>query len=95
MLTRLSAQQVRLTELAGGPVQRLLTHAPGNSAPIDGIKVEAASAWFAARPLATEDIHKIYAESFRGADHLSRVLDEAQTIVDDALRAVAENDPTA
>ena len=85
VLTRLSAEQVRLTELAGEPVRRMLTHAPGNSAPIDGIKIEAASAWFAARPLATEDIYKTYAESLRGADHLRLVPEETQTIVDEAL----------
>ena len=85
VLKRLSAQQVRLTELAGEPVQRVLTRAPGNGAPLDGVKVEAASAWFAARPSGTEDVYKIYAESFRGADHLLLVLEEAQRIVDHAL----------
>ena len=85
VLKRLSAEQVRLTELVGEPVQRVLTHAPSNGAPMDGIKVEAESAWFAARPSGTEDIYKIYAESFRGADHLRLVLEEAQTIVDNAL----------
>ena len=89
VLKRLSAQQVRLTELAGEPVQRVLTHSPGNGAPIDGVKVESANAWFAARPSGTEDVYKIYAESFRGADHLRLVLEEAQRIVDDALREVA------
>ena len=89
VLKRLSAEQVRLTELGEEPVQRVLTHAPGNGAPIDGVKVESASAWFAARPSGTEDVYKIYAESFRGADHLRLVLEEAQTIVDDALREVA------
>ena len=88
-LKRLSADQVRLAELAGEPVQRVLAHAPGNGAPIDGVKVEAASAWFAARPSGTEDVYKIYAESFRGADHLRLVLEEAQAIVDDALRGAA------
>ena len=83
---------MRLTELVGEPVQRVLTHASGNGAPIDGIKVEAASAWFAARPSGTEDVYKIYAESFRGADHLRLVLEAAQTIVDDALREAAEKD---
>jgi phosphoglucomutase len=92
VLKRLSAEQVRLTELVGEPVQRVLTQAPGNGAPIDGVKVEAASAWFAARPSGTEDVYKIYAESFRGADHLRLVLEAAQTIVDDALREVTEND---
>ena len=95
VLKRLSAEQVRLTELAGEPVQRVLTHAPGNGAPIDGVKVEAASAWFAARPSGTEDVYKIYAESFRGADHLRLVLEEAQAVVDDALREVVENEDRA
>jgi len=90
VLKRLSVEQVRLTELVGEPVQRVLTQAPGNGAALDGVKVEAASAWFAARPSGTEDVYKIYAESFRGADHLRLVLDEAQTIVDHALREVAD-----
>ncbi|MEO5677313.1 MAG: phosphoglucomutase (alpha-D-glucose-1,6-bisphosphate-dependent) [Usitatibacter sp.] len=89
VLKRLSPDQVRLTELAGEPVQRVLTHAPGNGAPIDGIKVESANAWFAARPSGTEDAYKIYAESFRGADHLRRVIAQAQGVVDDALREIA------
>jgi len=89
VLKNLSAGQVRLAELAGEPVQRVLTHAPGNGAPIEGVKVESANAWFAARPSGTEDVYKIYAESFRGPDHLRLVLGEAQAIVDDALRAVA------
>jgi len=91
VLKRLPAEQVRLTELVGEPVQRVLTHAPGNGASIEGVKVEAASAWFAARPSGTEAVYKIYAESFRGADHLRRVLAEAQTIVDDAL--LTRNNP--
>ena len=65
-------------------------HAPGNGAPIGGLKVIAESGWFAARPSGTENIYKIYAESFRGADHLRRILEEAQTIVSDALTAVPE-----
>ena len=84
-LKRLSAEQVGLTELVWEPVQRVIMQAPGNREPIDGIKVETESAWFAARPSGTEDIYKIYAESFRGADHLRLVLAEAQAIVDDAL----------
>ncbi|MEJ2552417.1 MAG: hypothetical protein P8Z34_17230 [Anaerolineales bacterium] len=87
MLERLSAQQVRLTDLAGEKIRTILTHAPGNGASIGGLKVTAESGWFAARPSGTEDIYKIYAESFRGADHLHRILEEAQTIVSDALAA--------
>jgi len=87
MLERLSAQQVRLTDLAGEKIRTILTHAPGNGASIGGLKVIAESGWFAARPSGTEDIYKIYAESFRGADHLRRILEEAQIIVSDALAA--------
>jgi len=87
-LAKLSPQQVKLTELAGEKIQTVLTRAPGNDAPIGGLKVVAESGWFAARPSGTEDIYKIYAESFRGADHLRRILEEAQTIVNDALVAV-------
>ena len=90
LLARLSAQQVRLTELAGEKIQAVLTHAPGNGASIGGLKVVAESGWFAARPSGTENIYKIYAESFRGADHLRRILEEAQTIVSDALAAAPE-----
>ena len=61
------------------------SHAPGNDAPIGGIKIVAESGWFAARPSGTEDIYKIYAESFRGEDHLRNILREAQVIVDAAL----------
>jgi phosphoglucomutase len=86
-LKRLSAQQVRHTDLAGEKIRTILTKAPGNGAPIGGLKVVAESGWFAARPSGTEDIYKIYAESFRGADHLRRILEEAQTIVNDALAA--------
>ena len=78
---------MNLTELAGETIQTVLTHAPGNGAPIGGLKVVAEGGWFAARPSGTEDIYKIYAESFRGADHLRRILEEAQTIVSDALAA--------
>ena len=86
-LEKLSAQQVRLTDLAGEKILTILTHAPGNGASIGGLKVMAESGWFAARPSGTEDIYKIYAESFRGADHLRRILEEAQTIVNGALAA--------
>ena len=86
-LATLSPQQVRIKELAGDKVQAVVSNAPGNGAPIGGLRVTAESGWFAARPSGTEDIYKIYAESFRGADHLRRIVGEAQTIVDDALAA--------
>jgi len=86
MLKKLSPQQVRSAELAGEKIQSILTQAPGNGASIGGLKVIAESGWFAARPSGTEDIYKIYAESFRGADHLRSILEEAQTIVSDTLK---------
>ena len=86
-LARLSPEQVRLKDLAGKKIQAVLTHAPGNGAPIGGIKVIAEGGWFAARPSGTEDIYKIYAESFLGDDHLRRILEEAQRIVNDTLSA--------
>lgn len=85
ILGKLSPEQVRSKELAGEPIKQILTRAPGNGAPIGGLKVGAESGWFAARPSGTEDIYKIYAESFKGPDHLQRILEEAQTIVSDAL----------
>ena len=85
MLAQLSPQQIVSTELAGEKIQRILTHAPGNNAPIGGLKVIAENGWFAARPSGTEDIYKIYAESFQDANHLRRILEEAQTIVSSAL----------
>jgi phosphoglucomutase len=90
-LGKLSPQQVRLTDLAGEKIRAILTCAPGNGAPIGGLKVMAESGWFAARPSGTEDIYKIYAESFRGADHLRRILEEAQTIVSDAIAPAAQS----
>ena len=90
LLAKLSPQQVKLTELAGEKIQTILTRAPGNDAPIGGLKVIAESGWFAARPSGTEDIYKIYAESFSGADHLRRILEEAQTIVGAALAATRQ-----
>jgi phosphoglucomutase len=86
-LAKLSPQDVRIKELAGEAIQNVLTHAPGNGAPIGGLKVVAKGGWFAARPSGTENIYKIYAESFRGGDHLRRVQEEAQAIVSDALGA--------
>ena len=85
MLAQLSPQQIMSAELAGENIQSIVTRAPGNGAAIGGLKVIAESGWFAARPSGTEDIYKIYAESFRGADHLRRILVEAQAIVSAAL----------
>ena len=84
-LGALSPQQVRIKEMAGEPVKSVLTQAPGNDAAIGGIKVVAENGWFAARPSGTEDVYKIYAESFRGEEHLRALLHEAQVIVDAAL----------
>ena len=86
-LAKLSPQQITIAELAGEPIERVLDRAPGNDAPIGGIKVIAAGGWFAARPSGTEDIYKIYAESFRGEESLRVLLREAQEIVDRALGA--------
>jgi phosphoglucomutase len=86
ILTKLSPQQVQNKELAGERIQTVITRAPGNDAPIGGLKVIAESGWFAARPSGTEDIYKIYAESFLGEDHLLRIIKEAQMIVNAALQ---------
>jgi phosphoglucomutase len=85
VLARLAPDRVAARELAGEPVSQVLTKAPGNGAPIGGIKVVAASGWFAARPSGTEDVYKIYAESFRGEEHLERILAEAKAMVDAVL----------
>ena len=87
VLERLSPEHIQVSELAGEPVQTILTTAPGDGKPIGGVKVIAESGWFAARPSGTEDIYKIYAESFRGKDHLLRIETEAQDIVRRALAA--------
>ncbi|MGZ4547804.1 MAG: phosphoglucomutase, alpha-D-glucose phosphate-specific, partial [Blastococcus sp.] len=73
------------TELAGEPITAKLTRAPGNDAPIGGLKVVTENAWFAARPSGTEDVYKIYAESFAGPEHLARVQEEARAVVGAAL----------
>ena len=86
ILKNLSVESIRSKKLAGEEIRSILTKAPGNGAPIGGLKVIAANGWFAARPSGTEDIYKIYGESFLGADHLNLILKEAQTIVDQALR---------
>ncbi|MBL6765868.1 MAG: alpha-D-glucose phosphate-specific phosphoglucomutase [Verrucomicrobiae bacterium] len=80
-LSKLSAEKVSATEMAGEAITAKLTHAPANGAAIGGLKVVTENGWFAARPSGTEDIYKIYAESFKGADHLKQIQDEAQQIV--------------
>src|SRR5579863_6533984 len=86
-LQRLSAESIKQAKLAGEPIAAKLTHAPGNNAPIGGLKVVAASGWFAARPSGTENVYKIYAESFIDDAHLKAIVSEAQQIVSDALGA--------
>jgi phosphoglucomutase len=85
VLAKLSPEQVTASELAGEPITGILTTAPGNGAPIGGLKVTTENGWFAARPSGTEDIYKIYAESFLGEDHLERILAEARDVVASAL----------
>ncbi len=85
LLAKLSPRQVRSAELAGEKIKSVLTRAPGNDAPIGGLKVVTENGWFAARPSGTENIYKIYGESFRGADHLRCILQEAQVLVDAVL----------
>jgi phosphoglucomutase len=89
LLGRLSPGNVSLKELAGDKIQALLTRAPGNDAPIGGLKAVTENGWFAARPSGTENIYKIYAESFLGESHLRRMLGEAQAVVSATLRAAA------
>lgn len=88
-LGKLSAQDITVTELAGEKIQKILTTAPGDGNPIGGIKVIAEHGWFAARPSGTEDVYKIYAESFRGPDHLKTIQEEAQAMVSAVLGAGA------
>ncbi len=85
LLKKLSPEAVRAKDLAGEAITAKLTRAPGNDAPIGGLKVVAAGGWFAARPSGTENIYKIYAESFRDQAHLDAIVNEAQRIVGDAL----------
>ena len=85
LLSKLSPDQVKSTELAGETIQSILSHAPGNDQAIGGLKVMTENGWFAARPSGTEDIYKIYAESFIGEDHLKRLVAEAQVLVDAAI----------
>jgi phosphoglucomutase len=86
VLGKLSPEQVTATELAGEPITATLTSAPGNGAAIGGLKVTTESGWFAARPSGTEDVYKIYAESFQGPEHLARIQEEARAVVSEALK---------
>lgn len=89
ILSNLSPEMITATEMAGEPILAKLTRAPGNNAPIGGLKVVTENGWFAARPSGTEDIYKIYSESFKGKDHLKQIQAEAQAIVNDALHKKA------
>jgi phosphoglucomutase len=85
VLGKLSPKDVTFTELAGAPIEATLTEAPGNGAPVGGLKVTTTDGWFAARPSGTEDVYKLYAESFKGDDHLARIIEEAQAMLADVL----------
>jgi phosphoglucomutase len=87
ILSKLTPQQIRSTQLAGDKIETILTNAPGNGASIGGLKVVTSQGWFAARPSGTEDLYKMYAESYRGQDHLRRIQQEAQEIVSAAFKA--------
>jgi phosphoglucomutase len=87
ILSKLSASQISASQLAGEPITAILTRAPGNDAPIGGVKVATEHGWFAARPSGTEEVYKIYAESFIGEEHLERLIEEAQAVVSDAFGA--------
>jgi len=89
-LEKLSPEHLQISELAGDKVEKILTSAPGDGSPIGGVKVITEGGWFAARPSGTEEIYKIYAESFRGQDHLQRILQEAQEIVRTAIAAARQ-----
>jgi len=92
ILGRLSPQQVGARELAGDPIESMLTAAPGNGAPLGGLKVATRRGWFAARPSGTEDVYKLYAESFAGEDHLRKIQQEAQELI--ARTFAGTSDPT-
>jgi len=88
VLLTLSAEDINAVELAGDPIQAILTTAPGNGAAIGGLKVITAHGWFAARPSGTEEVYKLYAESFRGSEHLRRIQEEAQALIGSVLATV-------
>jgi phosphoglucomutase len=84
-LAKLSPADVHATELAGDPITAMLTTAPGSTNPIGGLKVTTAEGWFAARPSGTENVYKLYAESFKGPEHLRRIQADAREIIDRAM----------
>jgi phosphoglucomutase len=84
-LLALKPEDIHARELAGDPIETILTKAPGNGESIGGLKVITAQGWFAARPSGTEDVYKLYAESFRGKEHLRRIQEEARSFIDRAL----------
>jgi phosphoglucomutase len=89
ILSKLSPDKVAATQLAGDPIKAMITTAPGNGAAIGGLKVVTEQGWFAARPSGTEDVYKLYAESFRGTEHLQRIQEEAQALITKALATSA------
>jgi phosphoglucomutase len=90
ILLKLSPEQLDATEFAGEKLEATLTRAPGNNAPIGGLKVVTKSGWFAARPSGTEDVYKIYAESFQGQDHLRRIQQEARELISHTFASAAK-----
>ena len=88
-LGRLSAKEIPVSELAGEKIEAILTTAPGDGNPIGGVKVVTKNGWFAARPSGTEDVYKIYAESFCGAQHLTQIQEEAQKVVGAVLKSIS------
>jgi len=86
-LKELSADMIQASTLAGEPIETILTRAPGNNEPIGGLKMVAENGWFAARPSGTEDIYKIYAESFKGREHLKQIQEEAREVVSKAMES--------
>jgi phosphoglucomutase len=88
VLQKLSPEQLKATELAGEKIEAKLTRAPGNDAPLGGLKVVTRNGWFAARPSGTENVYKIYAESFLGEEHLKRIQQEAQALISSTFAEV-------
>jgi len=87
VLSKMDVSVITNTELAGEKIIQIQTHAPGNNAAIGGVKVSTENGWFAARPSGTEDVYKIYAESFKGKEHLDKLVKEAQSLVDQVFKA--------